>query len=85
MFYYCHNTNSPTVVSPNDFLIEEHMFFRRSCALIGLVFVISCEPVKVETESRNFSALEAQRVYINCPCQVAMKQASLFQYSGLCV
>ena len=25
------------------------------------ILVISCEPVNVETESRNFSALEAQR------------------------
>ena len=34
------------------------------CELVmGLVLVISCEPVKVETETRNFSALEAQRVY----------------------
>ena len=30
---------------------------------ISLVLVISLEPVNVETESRNFSALEAQRVY----------------------
>ena len=30
---------------------------------ISLVLVISCEPVNVEPESRNFSALEAQRVY----------------------
>ena len=30
---------------------------------IRLVLVFSCEPVNVETESRNFSALEAQRVY----------------------
>ena len=32
--------------------------------VIGLVLVISCElSIKVETESRNFSALEAQHVY----------------------
>ena len=30
---------------------------------ISLVLVILCEPVNVETESRNFSDLEAQRVY----------------------
>ena len=30
---------------------------------ISLALVILCEPVNVETESRNFSALEAQRVY----------------------
>ena len=30
---------------------------------ISLVLVISCEQVKVETESMNFSTLEAQRVY----------------------
>ena len=30
---------------------------------ISLGLVISCEPVDVENESRNFSALEAQRVY----------------------
>ena len=39
---------------------------------ISLVLVISCEPVNVETESRKFSALEAQRVYRwqlnNQPC-----------------
>ena len=29
----------------------------------SLVLVISCEPVNVETESRNFLDLEAQRVY----------------------
>ena len=30
---------------------------------IRLVLVFLCEPVNVETESRNFSDLEAQRVY----------------------
>ena len=30
---------------------------------ISLVLVILCEPVNLEPESRNFSALEAQRVY----------------------
>ena len=30
---------------------------------ISLVLVISCEPVNVENENRNFSALEAQRLY----------------------
>ena len=30
---------------------------------ISLILVISCEPVNVETESRNFSDLEVQRVY----------------------
>ena len=30
---------------------------------ISLVLVISCEPVNVEIESRNFSALEEQLVY----------------------
>ena len=45
---------------------------------ISLVLVISCEPVNVETESRNFSALKAQRVY-----RMAIKQSSLFQYSCL--
>ena len=29
----------------------------------SLVLVISCEPVNVETERRNLSVLEAQRVY----------------------
>ena len=29
----------------------------------SLVLVILCEPVNVETERRNFSALEVQRVY----------------------
>ena len=37
---------------------------------ISLVLVISCEPVKVESESRNFS--EEQRVYITC-LQMAIK------------
>ena len=65
MFYFCLNTNSPTVASPYHFFLEEHMFcaqrplWGREFA-IGLVLVILCEPVKVETESRNFS--EAQRV-----------------------
>ena len=67
MFYYCLNTNSPTVASPNHFFLEEHMFSEELCIVrefaIGLVLVISCEPVKVEKESRNFSALEAQHVY----------------------
>ena len=31
---------------------------------ISLVLVISCEPVKVESESRNFS--EEQHVYVAC-------------------
>ena len=30
---------------------------------ISLVLVISCEAIKVETESRNFSALEVQLVF----------------------
>ena len=30
---------------------------------ISLVLVILCEAIKVETESRNFSALEVQRVF----------------------
>ena len=46
---------------------------------ISLVLVILCEPVSVETESGNFSALEAHRVY----SKMAIKQASLFQYSCL--
>ena len=29
----------------------------------AISLVITCEHIKVETESRNFSALEAQRVY----------------------
>ena len=43
---------------------------------ISLVLVILCEPVNVETESRNFSVLEAQRVY-----KMATKRLSQFQYS----
>ena len=30
---------------------------------ISLVLVTLCEPVNVETESKNFSALEGQHVY----------------------
>ena len=30
---------------------------------ICLILIISCEPVNVETESRNFTGLEAHRVY----------------------
>ena len=48
----------------------KNMCFQNMCAettleefAISLVLVISCEPVIVETESRNFSDLEAQRVY----------------------
>ena len=37
---------------------------------ISLVLVISCEPVKVESESRNFS--EEQHVYLAC-LQMAIK------------
>ena len=37
---------------------------------ISLVLVISCEPVKVESESLNFS--EEQHVYITC-LQIALK------------
>ena len=71
MFYFCLNIYSPTVASPyHVFLEETHVlriiFAQRS--LLGsllsvLVLVILCEPVNVETESRNFLALEAQRVY----------------------
>ena len=43
---------------------------------ISLVLVISCEPVNVETESRNFSALEVQAVCAAC-LEMAIKQASL--------
>ena len=49
--------------------------------LSGSLLVISCEPVNVETESRNFLALEA----LTACLQMAMKQSSLFQYSCLYV
>ena len=47
---------------------------------ISLVLVISCEPVKVETESRNFSA---QHVYKLSMSDGNEWHASLFQNSGL--
>ena len=45
---------------------------------ISLVLVISCEPVKVETESGNISGF-GSAAYL----QMAIKQSSLFQYSCL--
>ena len=45
---------------------------------ISLVLVISCEPVNVETESRNISG------FGSAVClQMAIKQSSLFQNSCL--
>ena len=57
MFYFCLNTNSQTVASPNHFFLEEHIFSE-----VGK-FAIRFGPVNVETESRNFLALEEQQVY----------------------
>ena len=59
-----------SVASPYHVFLEEH-FYRTICAqgplsesLLSIwLFVISCEPVNVEIESRNFSDLLAQRVY----------------------
>ena len=53
-----------SVASPYVFL-EEHVF-SIICAqrpLQGSLLTILCEPANVETESRNFLDLEAQRVY----------------------
>ena len=63
MFYFCLNTNSQKVASSNHFFLEEHKFSEVGKFAIRLVLVISCEPVNVETESRNFLALEEQQVY----------------------
>ena len=54
------DTNYPTVASLSDLLFSlKSMCFRRICSwgvnAIRLVTVISCEPVRVETESMNFS------------------------------
>ena len=46
-------------MSPNHFFLEEHMLSEfMPCRVFFLV--ILCEPVKAETESRNFSALVVQ-------------------------
>ena len=42
---------------------------------ISLVFVISCIPVDVETESRKFSTLKVQRVY---PCSNILAYAYIY-------
>ena len=59
---FCLNTNSPAVACINHFSLRNTGFQKNLYAVgeltIGLVLVISCEPVKVETESKNFSALE---------------------------
>ena len=58
MFYFCLNT-PPTVASPNHFILRICVFRKNLCTVedfaIGSVLVISCEPVKAENESRNFS------------------------------
>ena len=50
--------------------LKNRCFQNNTCAettlgefAISLVHVISCEPVDAETDSRNFSTLEAQCVY----------------------
>ena len=57
-------------MSPFHVFLEEHVFQNNMCAettpgefAIRLILGILCEPVNVETESRNFSDLEVQRVY----------------------
>ena len=54
-----------SVASPYHVFLEEHVFSIISAQrpLPGSLLTILCEPVNVETESRNFSDLEAQRVY----------------------
>ena len=49
---YCINTNSPTVAPPYYVF---RVFTTIAEIAIRLVLVITCEPVNVETESRNFS------------------------------
>ena len=62
----CFQNNMHAATTPGEFAIS-------------LVLVISCEPVNVETESRNISG------FGNAAClQIAIKQSSLFQYSCLC-
>ena len=48
---------------------------------IKLVLVILCEPDNVETESRNFSDLEVQRVYTihNHPCSNILAYLHLYR------
>ena len=55
--------------------LKKHVFRPLGEFAISLILVISCEPVNAETESRNFSALEA--------C-LQMADSSLFQFSCLC-
>ena len=72
MFYFHLNTNSPMLGwVPLTCVLKNTCFQNKMCpeATIGefaisLVLVISCEPVKVESESRNFS--EEQRVSLAC-------------------
>ena len=60
---------SPTVAfSYHVFLEETYVFRTLGEFAISLILVISCEPVNVEIENRNFSALEA------C-LQMAIKQS----------
>ena len=54
-----------TISSLNNTCFQNNMCTQTTLGefAISLVLVISCEPVNVETESRNFSDLEAQHVY----------------------
>ena len=57
---------------------------------IRLILVILCEPVNVETESRNISDLEAQGVYrwqktINHPCSNILAYVHLYTCRDIAV
>ena len=54
---------SPYLVSLKNMCFQNNMYAEATLGefVISLVLVISCEPVKVESESRNFSG--EQRVY----------------------
>ena len=78
MFYFRLNTNSAMLGRvPLTCVLKNTCFQNKMCAeanirefAISSLLVISCEPVKVESESRNFS--EEQRVYVAC-LQMAIK------------
>ena len=70
MIYFCLHRNSQySVASPYHVLLEQHTFSEQyvhrdhSRGVCYQILVVLCEPVNVETESRNFSDLGAQSVY----------------------
>ena len=86
--YFYLNTNSPTVVPPTVISsLEEHYFQKNLFAetavgefAIGWDRVIMCEPVRVETVSRNFWASEMWDVNKLYMINVHVRWQSLFQY-----